>query len=74
MNQLPYIKAHNHPIKKTTKTITFLLQQEKRRFSGKITIYRTIFGVQYNSKSFFEDLGDQAIKNEFDLNFVLMHQ
>ena len=50
------------------------MQQEKRRYSGKITIDRTIFGVQYGSKSFFDNLGDQAIKNEFDLNFVLMLQ
>jgi hypothetical protein len=38
-------------------------------FTGKIIVDRTAFGIRYNSKSFFSDLGDQAIKNNFDLKF-----
>jgi len=37
--------------------------------SGKMSIDRTAFGIKYHSKSFFGDLGDQAIKNKFDLTF-----
>ncbi len=59
-------------IKKTTKIITFIMTRENDTFSGKITIDRTDFGVQYGSKSFFDNLGDQAIKNNFDLEFRLI--
>ncbi|MBC3785274.1 hypothetical protein [Spirosoma utsteinense] len=34
--------------------------------------FTTQFGVRYNSASFFTDLGDQAIKNEFALTFDLL--
>ncbi|MBC7641594.1 MAG: YceI family protein, partial [Flavobacterium sp.] len=62
----------NLTIKKTTKPITFIMKQMGNNFSGKLSIDRTLFGVQYNSKSFFDNLGDQAIKNEFDLEFSLI--
>lgn len=62
----------NLTIKKTTKPITIKMTQNKTAFSGKITLDRTAFGVQYGSKSFFDNLGDQAIKNEFDLEFILI--
>lgn len=62
----------NLTIKKITKPIVFIIKQNQNTFSGKITIDRTIFGVQYNSKSFFDNLGDQAIKNDFDLEFKLI--
>lgn len=62
----------NLTIKKTTKPLTFIMKLENDTFSGKITIDRTDFGVQYGSKSFFDNLGDQAIKNNFDLEFKLV--
>lgn len=40
-------------------------------FSGKISFDRTKFNVKYNSKSFFSDLGDQAIKNTIDIEFKI---
>ena len=64
----------NLTIKKTTKPIIFKIKQLGNNFFGKITIDRTLFGVQYNSKSFFDNLGDQAIKNEFDLAFSLVEK
>ncbi len=39
---------------------------------GKFVINRTQFGIKYNSKSFFGDLGDNAIKNNFDLVFEIV--
>lgn len=66
--------AGNLTIKKVTKSIVFRMKQNQNAFSGKITIDRTVFGVQYNSKSFFDNLGDQAIKNDFDLEFKLVQK
>ncbi|MDX2174591.1 MAG: YceI family protein [Bacteroidota bacterium] len=40
-------------------------------FSGKISFDRTKFNVKYNSKSFFSNLGDQAIKNTIDVEFKI---
>ena len=42
--------------------------------SGNLTIDRTKYGIKYNSSSYFQDLGSYAIKNEFDLAFVLSFQ
>jgi polyisoprenoid-binding protein YceI len=62
----------NLTIKKVTKPLVFRIKPNQNTFSGRIKIDRTVFGVQYNSKSFFDNLGDQAIKNEFDLEFNLI--
>ena len=59
----------NLTIKKVTKPIVIKMVKNQNDFSGKISINRTTFGVQYNSKSFFDNLGDQAIKDNFDLDF-----
>jgi polyisoprenoid-binding protein YceI len=60
-------------IKGVTKTIQFSVNISKtinsKTLKGKINIDRTAFGIKYNSKSFFSNLGDQAIKNNFDLVF-----
>lgn len=37
--------------------------------SGEVVIDRTKFDIRYRSKSFFEDLGDKAIHNDFTLKF-----
>jgi polyisoprenoid-binding protein YceI len=42
------------------------------RISGQAVIDRTVFGIRYNSTSFFANLGDQAIKNTFALGFDLV--
>ena len=59
----------NLTIKKVTKPIVIKMVRNQNNFSGKISVNRTTFGVQYNSKSFFDNLGDQAIKDNFDLDF-----
>lgn len=63
-------------IKGITKPISFpiVLSQvgTALRIKGKAVVDRTQYGVRYNSTSFFADLGDQAIKNEFTLAFDLM--
>lgn len=40
--------------------------------SGKILVDRTQFGIKYGSGSFFDNLGDKAIDNEFELNVALV--
>lgn len=42
------------------------------RIKGRALIDRALFGIRYNSTSFFADLGDQAIKNEFSLQFDVL--
>jgi polyisoprenoid-binding protein YceI len=60
-------------IKDVTKPIavpfTCTMQAGKPVFEGKLIIDRTTFNIKYGSKSFFDNLGDQAIKNTFDIVF-----
>jgi len=37
----------------------------------RITLDRSDFDIQYGSGSFFDNLGDQLIYDEFDLNVTL---
>ncbi len=59
------IKGQTHPI-------SFTVTQTDSNVSGRITIDRTLYGIQYGSGSFFENLGDRAIDNEFVLDFKAM--
>lgn len=60
-------------LKGITKPVSFpvVVSQESNglRIKGRAIIDRTQFGIRYNSTSFFSDLGDQAIKNEFTMTF-----
>jgi polyisoprenoid-binding protein YceI len=40
--------------------------------TGKAVIDRTKFGIIYNSGNFFSGLGDKAIRNTFDIGFVIV--
>lgn len=44
------------------------------RLRGTLSLDRTRFGIRYNSRSFFADLGDQAIRNDFQLTFDVVAQ
>ena len=46
--------------------------QGRLHLTGTATIDRTQFGVNYNSSSFFQNLGSYAIRNEFRLSFDMM--
>lgn len=63
-------------IKGISKPVSIALQitngKNQKAIKGKISIDRTVFGIKYNSKSFFGDLGDKAIKNNFDLAFEII--
>jgi polyisoprenoid-binding protein YceI len=63
-------------IKKTKKEISFPVKITTKEnqviVSGKLSVDRTQFKINYNSSSFFKNLGDNAIKNTFDLSFDLL--
>ncbi|MCA8829179.1 YceI family protein [Hymenobacter pini] len=48
------------------------LPNAQLRVTGKATLDRTQFGINYNSSSFFQNLGSYAIRNEFTLNFAVV--
>jgi polyisoprenoid-binding protein YceI len=61
-------------LKGVTKPVQFpltlkCLANGQLRLQGVATLDRTQFGVNYNSSSFFQNLGSYAIRNEFRLEF-----
>ncbi|MDX2134259.1 MAG: YceI family protein [Saprospiraceae bacterium] len=71
-----YEVSGNLTIKKSTNPATIKLNATESNGSvnakGKLTIDRSKFDVRYGSTSFFDDLGDKAIYNDFDLEFALV--
>jgi polyisoprenoid-binding protein YceI len=63
-------------IKDVQKRITFpiIIEQSKDEINIKSTIIidRTEFGIKYNSTNFFQNLGDYAIKDNFELKIDLL--
>ena len=63
-------------IKGETHAVTFpaTLSTEGDRIvaSGTATVDRTKYGVRYGSDSFFDNLGDKAIANDFELDIKLV--
>lgn len=63
-------------IKETTKPITFdatvYTVDGKRVAAAAIKVDRSEYDVRYGSGSFFDDLGDKAIYDEFDLDVKLV--
>ncbi|MCS6928061.1 MAG: YceI family protein [Saprospiraceae bacterium] len=66
----------NLTIKETTKEVKFnaLVTESGNQIkaSGKLTIDRADFNVRYGSGSFFDNLGDKTIYDEFDLNVTVV--
>ena len=61
-------------IKETTKSIKFTAQlsDDNKSAKAKITVDRSEFNVRYGSGSFFDNLGDKTIYDEFDLEVNLV--
>lgn len=57
----------NMTIKGVTKEVSFDATLENSIINSELKINRTDFGIKYGSGSFFENLGDNVIKDEFDL-------
>lgn len=58
-------------IKGITHPVTFDLDVNGNTASAKVIIDRTKYGIKYNSKSFFDSIGDKAIYDDFELNVTL---
>jgi polyisoprenoid-binding protein YceI len=54
-------------IKNNTKSVTFEMSIYGSKATANLKIDRTDYGVKYGSVSFFDDLKDKAIYDEFDL-------
>lgn len=55
-------------IKETTEPISFDLQQAGDNFTTTLTIDRSKYNVRYGSGSFFDNLGDKTIYDDFTLD------
>ncbi|MDT0555988.1 YceI family protein [Patiriisocius hiemis] len=58
-------------IKDTTEEITFILKMKDNTATTSLKIDRTKFGVRYGSGSFFDNLGDNTISDNFELDVTL---
>jgi polyisoprenoid-binding protein YceI len=67
-----YTVTGNLTIKGITNPITFDLATTANSATTTLKIDRTKFGIKYGSGSFFDNLGDKAISNEFDLKVALV--
>jgi polyisoprenoid-binding protein YceI len=63
-------------IKGITNVVTFPATSSKvgtdTVYKGTLTVDRSKYNVRYGSKSFFNDIGDKAISDEFTLDFNLV--
>ena len=55
-------------IKDITHPISFIVKKSDNYFSSDIVVDRSKYNVRYRSNSFFENLGDKVIYDEFKLN------
>lgn len=71
-----YIASGDLTIKGITHSIEFPVvithDKEGTHVSGKAMIDRIKYEIRYGSASFFDNLGDKAINNEFELSFDLV--
>jgi polyisoprenoid-binding protein YceI len=58
-------------IKDKTNSVTFDLAVTQNTAKTKLVVDRTLYDIKYGSGSFFDNLGDKAIANEFELNVAL---
>lgn len=71
-----YTVAGNLTIKGITKPVEFpaaiQVTEKEVRGTARIKVDRTKYDIKYGSGSFFDNLGDKAIDNEFELNVDLI--
>lgn len=68
-----YVLVGNLTIKGVTKMVKFEALVKPGSASANIVVDRTEYGIKYGSGSFFDNLGDKAIKNNFDLQVSLVY-
>ncbi|MFN8331607.1 MAG: YceI family protein [Saprospiraceae bacterium] len=59
-------------IKGISQSVSFDAMFEMDHATANIMIDRTKFGIKYGSGTFFQNLGDKAINDVFDLNVDLV--
>ena len=59
----------SHPV---TVPMTLTIQGKKAKAAGIIKINRTLFGIIYGSGTFFDNLADKAIDDEFYIKFNIV--
>jgi len=62
----------NLTIKGKTEAISFDVTKASNAYAAKITVDRSKFDIRYGSKSFFDNLGDKVIHDEFTLDLKLV--
>ena len=67
-----YTVTGDFTIKGQTHPVTFPMTIDGNTATAKVKIDRSKYNVRYGSDSFFDNLGDRVIYNEFDLNVVLI--
>lgn len=59
-------------IKGITHPVLFEVTREENQFTGEIRVNRALYDIRYGSKTFFSDIGDKAIDDEFILQVILV--
>lgn len=77
MSENKYKLTGDLTIKDITNTEFFeadleIFEDNKIIISGNGTLDRTKYDIRYGSKTFFDNLGDKAIKNKFDIEFKIV--
>ncbi|HKJ42996.1 MAG TPA: YceI family protein [Sunxiuqinia sp.] len=63
------IKGITHPVQFSGTSTT---EKDGIKVEGSLTVNRSKYNVRYGSKSFFANLGDKVIYDDFKLDFVLV--
>ena len=66
-----YTVTGNLTIKGITHPTTFNMTIKDNTATAQLKVDRTKYDIKYGSTSFFDNLKDKAISNEFDLNILL---
>ncbi|MGB3149749.1 MAG: YceI family protein [Maribacter sp.] len=67
LNKSSYTVTGDLTIKGITKPITLVVSMYENKATATLKVDRAKYDVRYGSGSFFDDLGDKAIYDEFDL-------
>jgi polyisoprenoid-binding protein YceI len=67
-----YIVTGDFTIKGQTHPVIFPMTINGNKATAKVKIDRSKYNVRYGSDSFFDNLGNRVIYNEFDLNVTLI--
>ena len=68
-----YLVNADLTIKGITNSIQFDLVTSSNKATATLTVNRTKYDIKYGSGSYFDDLGDKTIYDDFELNVVLVY-